>query len=236
VKKILFYWDEGVDGLCASHALAALRGLSLRRVQKVTHKQLTSEEWEDSAQLLVMPGGRDLAYVRLLAGEGNRRIRRFVEQGGGYLGLCAGGYYGASSISFEQDGPLEVVGPRELAFFAGKAVGPAYGLGQFQYQSEAGIRAASIIYDGGAAPLYFNGGCTFVGEGAQVLARYGDLEGQPSAIVQCQVGAGRAILCGVHPEMNPWRISARKRPWVAQLRAGNQQRLDLWRGLINRLL
>jgi hypothetical protein len=38
--------------------------------------------------------------------DGVRRVRDFVEKGGGYLGLCAGAYFAASSIEFEKGSPL----------------------------------------------------------------------------------------------------------------------------------
>ena len=39
---------------------------------------------------IVFPGGRDSPYHDKLKGPGNKLIRRFVESGGWYLGLCAG--------------------------------------------------------------------------------------------------------------------------------------------------
>ena len=33
--------------------------------------------------------------------------------------MCAGGYFGADRIVFDEDGPLEVVGVRDLKFFPG---------------------------------------------------------------------------------------------------------------------
>ena len=40
------------------------------------------------------------------------RIRKFVEGGGAYLGLCAGAYFGCRHIEFERGTPLEVGGAR----------------------------------------------------------------------------------------------------------------------------
>lgn len=50
----------------------------------------------------------------------------YVEGGGSYLGLCAGAYYGCSSVEFEPGSSMEVSGDRELAFFPGAAIGAAY--------------------------------------------------------------------------------------------------------------
>ena len=93
--------------------------------------------------LLVMPGGRDLPYVDRLSGAGNAKIKEFIRRGGGYLGICAGAYYGCSLVEFAQGDPLlEVCGARKLALYPGTARGPTFP--GFDYQSCAGARAAPI--------------------------------------------------------------------------------------------
>jgi glutamine amidotransferase-like uncharacterized protein len=102
-----------------------------------------------------MPGGRDLPYVKKLQGKGNRNIFDFVRNGGSYLGICAGAYYGCSLVQFAQGDPLlEVVGPRELAFFPGVSQGPVFA--GFDYASCAGAKAADIqLTQAGAEMLGF---------------------------------------------------------------------------------
>jgi biotin--protein ligase len=173
-------------------------------IQTISHQYFLSNRWESTTALVAFPGGRDLPYHSKLQGEANARIRRYVETGGRYLGICAGGYYGSASIEFEKGGELEICGQRELAFFSGKAVGPAYGLGLFQYNSERGAKAAKVIWDKKESSVYFNGGCFFQSPEddpfCQVIARYGDLSETPAAVVFCQCGKGAALLSGVHPE------------------------------------
>jgi len=169
-----------------------------------------------------MPGGADLGYCRTLNGPGNRRIKQYVQMGGAYLGLCAGGYYGCGRCEFEvgKQG-MEVVGERELAFFPGTCRGLAFP--GFVYHSEAGTRAVelrvnkqALMAGGGAVPeefrTYYNGGGVFVDagryrdRGVEVLARYAGEElavesGEDSAaVVYCKVGEGAAVLTGPHPE------------------------------------
>lgn len=151
-------------------------------VETTTSDELIQGQWTDACSLLVMPGGRDLPYVAKLQGRGNQRIREFVQGGGSYLGICAGGYYAASFVEFAKGDPvLEVVGHRELMFFPGTAQGPTYP--GFQYDSNAGARAASIrlsqqgcrmIGQDGSTTVateltepffvYYNGGCHFIPE------------------------------------------------------------------------
>ena len=169
--------------------------------------------------MLVFPGGADLGYCRTLNGEGNRRIRQYVERGGIFLGLCAGGYYGSARCEFEVGNKkLEVIGPRELAFFPGTCRGCAFP--GFAYHSEAGARAAELLISKqslakDALPnicrVYCNGGGVFVNafkyrdKGVEILASFAeqlnvDAGEGAAAVVYCKVGEGAAILTSPHPE------------------------------------
>ena len=154
-------------------------------------------------------------------GEGNRRISRYVNAGGSYLGFCAGGYYGAARCEFEVDDPkMAVAGDRELGFFPGICRGLAFE--GFQYASEAGARAADIKIEkaafddakdgtGESFKSYYNGGGVFVdakkleSRGVQILASYKedlhiDSGESKAAVVYRKVGEGHAVLTGPHPE------------------------------------
>jgi biotin--protein ligase len=159
--------------------------------------------------MVIFPGGRDVPYLRALQGAANQRIRDYVLNGGRYLGICAGAYYGCASLCFEPGGALEVVDERELSFFPGCAAGPALGLGQFAYESMQGARIASLsltkpYFSEPTAKAYYNGGCKFVQaasyQNVTVLAHYDELKESSPAIILCKVGQGKALLCGVHPE------------------------------------
>jgi biotin---protein ligase len=210
MSKILIYRDEGVAQSSFQNLFEALsRYLSaFCTIQPVNHDHFISQEWEKTTRLLVFPGGRDLPYHLKLQGSANRRIRNYVNEGGRYFGVCAGGYYGSAYVEFEKGGPFEIIGPRELAFFPGKAVGPAY-QGPFSYHSEIGARAAQIRWKWGLCPVYFHGGCLFEGaekySSIQILARYSDLPKEPAAAVYCPYGRGAALLIGVHPEYSMYK-------------------------------
>jgi len=184
----------------------------------------------------IMPGGRDRPYDAALRGTGCRLIRRFVENGGTYIGICAGGYFGAKRVAFDVGFPLEVSEERELAFFPGTAIGPAYGKGTFDYESQRGARAALLELEIGSFYAYYNGGCAFEGDfsGVRILARYADLPGKPPAILECPIGKGKAILSGVHLETDPEALSAND-PYlpeiVQRLRSTNEERLRFWGSL-----
>jgi len=124
---------------------------------------------------------------------------------------------------------LEVVGTRELGFFGGTCRGAAFE--GFVYDKEDGARAAGLKVLGlegceEEIKCYCNGGGVFVGaeemegKGVEVLARFTEkvkVEGGDVAAVYCKVGAGAAILTGVHPEYNPLKYVVDGRIRAAQL-------------------
>lgn len=208
---ILVYVDEGAGPRSVRLLFNTLKTLKLHeryKLQKVNRETLSGKDWQKDAQLLIFPGGRDVPYHQSLKGIPNENIRRFVENGGTYLGICAGGYYGCGTVEFEKGQPLEVVEKRELRFFPGIARGSAFGPNQFRYEDESGSRAARIDWlekeEDSILPVYFNGGCVFVDAAShantRVLATYTELSGTPAAVVECSVGKGKALLSGVHPE------------------------------------
>jgi glutamine amidotransferase-like uncharacterized protein len=219
--NVLIYSGSGVSSTSRDYALQSLKTYLSHAydVQLASTKVLQEGHWTSSCALLVFPGGRDLPFMHDLAGAPNRRIREYVEQGGAYLGFCAGAYYGSSNVEFQVgDKILEVVGERELGFYKGVCRGTTFVEPPFEYDSEKGARECRVELERiswrdyweqspGGLEVYYNGGGAFYsrreGEeerGVEVLARYGDVEGKPAAGVCCTVGEGRAILWGVHPE------------------------------------
>ncbi|KAL1799682.1 hypothetical protein ACET3X_000024 [Alternaria dauci] len=228
--NVLVYSGNGSTTESVRHCTYTLRRLlsPAYAVIPVSSDTLLKEPWPSTCALLVFPGGADLGYCRSLNGAGNRRISRYVNAGGAYLGFCAGGYYGSARCEFELDDPqMKVEGERELGFFPGVCRGLAFE--GFRYASEAGARAAEIRIEkeafGGVGEgvaerfkSYYNGGGVFVdaekmeSRGVQVLASYvEDLHvesGQgKAAVVYRKVGEGHAVVTGPHPEFAPQNLS-----------------------------
>jgi biotin--protein ligase len=180
------------EGVAAKFKKILVASLSPHPVRLLSANALISSSWEKECRLLILPGGRDRPYHRDLKGEGNRKIKRFVEQGGSYLGICAGAYYAAASVAFDLGGPLEVNEARELSLFPGEAVGP---LAPFCYNDPSRERLISL---GEASVLYY-GGPTFPNAPAEsVLYRYPS--GLP-AILSFPFGRGLVLLSGPHVEV-----------------------------------
>ena len=244
---ILVYDGDGVSPSTLHATLAALRDAvgCEYDVHTVDAATLARPAWPQNTSLIVVPGGRDLPYLRDLSGPANAHIRAFVEGGGSYLGLCAGGYYGAAAVSFAPNDPvLRVVGARPLAFFAETCAGPVFD--GFAYNSERGARAARLHVqlpdwtESNDVRVYYNGGGAFVGAdrapNTQVLATYADADDK-AAIVLSHVGAGRALLTGVHPELTAAHMpadAASAAMW-RELSRHEMTRQRFWRALLQQL-
>lgn len=206
---ILVYVDEGVSAEALRQTVKSLQkeiDPHAHQLVRTSAKQLISSDWEQRTALVVVPGGRDRYYHSSLNGKGSEKLRRFVEGGGSYLGLCAGAYFAAESIEFEKGGKLQVCAMRSMKLYPGAAIGPAYGLGKYCEESDRGVEAAHISWNGAECFAYFNGGCYFDRPNeyanVRVLSSYLNLDGCPAAIVECRVGKGKALLSGVHIEYN----------------------------------
>ena len=238
---IRIYLDKGVCKFSLNLLLKAFNTENLTP-KLINSSQLNKGDWVENTQLLVIPGGRDIPYHKALKGKGTSHIRKYVESGGCYLGICAGAYFGCASIVFEEGSPLEVTGSRELAFFPGQGFGPAYGNEVFQYETSQGARLASLqLSEGGRnARVFFNGGCLFkhaeAYAGVNIIARYADLPGRPAAIVVCQIGKGKAILSGVHPEYNSKHVETddtHLKRLVPEMAIAEEGRRQLFRSILD---
>lgn len=155
----------------------------------------------DSVALFIMPGGADLYYCEKLNGAGNSAIRSYVENGGSYLGICAGAYYACSTIEWAKGTDQEIIGPRELKFHDGTAIGPVMEFIQEKDISKSWLGAPILAYDDDILKIdsktAYEAGPVFSDGSSRILARY--MNGG-AAIIECMVGHGRAILSSSHIE------------------------------------
>ena len=206
---IWVYDDEGTSALSVKSALATFKTKllvdNIIAVRTISSKDIIAGRLNNDSAigLLIMPGGADLPYCHKLNGRGNRKIKEFVSRGNIYIGICAGGYYGARDIEFLGHN-YHIAGARELAFFSGTAIGSivAFTNGQ-RYDEKVGSKAiVTLRYaDGQQDDVYYHGGAHFVGDADSsfdVLATYSD---GTTAVVTGEMGKGKYLLSGVHFEL-----------------------------------
>jgi len=204
-KRVIIYYDEGVSRQSFESAIQFFKKNTHDEVLAFSSVDVCNLDWEKSCKLFIVPGGRDIPYQKKLEGLGIKKIRSFVENGGTYIGICAGAYFASSKFIFEKGTPLEIIAKRDLGFFKGVAIGPALGVGVFRYDSEEGASYPPITFLGSKkiVNIYYNGGASFSlpkkDQDTKIIAVYPN---QEAAIIECKVKLGKAILSGVHFEMN----------------------------------
>jgi biotin--protein ligase len=239
---VYIYKDKGVSAESLTHTIYTLKNCLSEKCKILTlsAKEVIEGLWEQDADLFVMPGGRDIPYYRALKGKGDERIRTFVQNGGSFIGICAGSYYAGSYVDFAKNTDLEVQGGRGLSFFPGIVKGPI--LSSYDYLTKIGARAERIsTEEGDEYPVFYDGGGCFLDAAGQenvtVIASYSIGKEYP-AIISCKVGAGIALLSGVHIEYEPSLLD-RKDPYLARLipslEKGNEERKYFVRDLILRI-
>jgi biotin--protein ligase len=190
--KIYLYCGEGVGSRSLLETKNFLSSYGL--VEEIDAKGVILGSWANDAALFVIPGGADLPYCQLLNGAGNKAILEYVREGGAYLGICAGSYYAGNFVEFAKGTDLEILGPRELAFFSGTVEGPTF----WPFPQEREVVLASPLIEKEAVCHYAGGGHFRGASLNQILARY--VETGDAAIIECQAGRGGALLSSVHLE------------------------------------
>lgn len=205
-NAVYVYQDEGVSKESLKQAVVTFRNrLKTYVVRTINAQQVKEGIWTKNAILFVMPGGADLAYAKKLNGEGNEVIKKYVANGGSFLGICAGSYYGSSYVEFDKHGPLEVLGDRELSFFRGSAIGPI--LAPYDYKTQSGSRAATIhtiLPHLTKTRVFYNGGGFFENAERYLNTKViGTYDNKLPAIILINYGKGKVLLSGVHFEYDP---------------------------------
>ncbi|XVN43368.1 MAG: BPL-N domain-containing protein [Candidatus Rickettsia vulgarisii] len=206
---IKIYNGDGVSKENLKHCYYSLKQCASSEyiIDYISPEEIIRGDWVKDTRLLVLPGGLDIPYTKALNGLGNKIIKKFIKQGGGFLGICAGSYYGGNYVEFAKSTDIEVIGKRELGLFPETVKGPI--LCDYYYNSDRGAKAAEIIIENNIIEdchVFYNGGGYFVNAentpNTKIIARYNTPDLQ-AAIIKCQYGKGTAILSGVHFEYDP---------------------------------
>jgi glutamine amidotransferase-like uncharacterized protein len=147
--------------------------------------------------LIWFPGGFAAEYKNLIPNHDN--IIMFVEQGGIFVGSCAGAYYASSILRW-----LGTDNPYPLELFKGKAVGPLageIGWGEIAKLSLEPGHPVNNNFDSALDMYYFDGPYFEADDPSsiQILARY-TINNEP-AVIAGRYGAGKFLLLGPHPEL-----------------------------------
>ncbi len=221
-KNIVIYRDDGVGEFGFSCLLKFFQNESVRICN--AHDVIAGDIFKNT-DIFVMPGGADLPYCRKLNGTGNDNIKHYVENGGLYLGICAGAYYACEALQFHAGRHDEISGPRELALIDATAYGSLPDIAPYYDLTLKTAAATNIsLQNNQTMKAFYHGGPAFRLQNGSVLihACYADIAAKPPAIIEASVGKGRAVLTGVHLE-----VSAEDLPFHPLEEIGDEERLKI---------
>jgi glutamine amidotransferase-like uncharacterized protein len=213
---VIVYDGEGVSDASLQWLLKRLKQFLVTvDVASVSDEAIISgEALTKNTAAIVFPGGHSRFFQRHLGGAGNDKIRKFVRDGGRYLGVCGGAYYAASEMNFTGEELKFCPGVSELSLFQGEAIGSLPGLtgGLYftnEYDSASVVRIHYIINTGKnpegcsrrEAKLYYHGGPKFLPNGMQPVEILGQYVDESIAAVKVPYGMGCVVLVGIHPEL-----------------------------------
>ncbi len=138
--------------------------------------------------LIVIPGGWAEDYENYIDRE---CIVNYVNDGGGYLGICAGSYFMTRNVSWNdtiyiKDGEV---------LFEGWAVGPISEIASWPLYTMTEIETTH-----GENKILYYGGPYYASEYIESVSGVYHINGKP-AVIRFRKGKGKVVFCGVHPEI-----------------------------------
>ncbi|MBT3568029.1 MAG: hypothetical protein HN494_04210 [Opitutae bacterium] len=206
-RRIAIY-DAGGTGGAGARRLEAI----LWQMPKALTRRVGPPEIRAGAltqfDLVVFPGGSGSRQAAALEKEGRGAVRRFVEAGGSYLGVCAGAYLAAENYSWS----LKIIDAKTVDTKNGH-----WKRGEGMVKMELTKRGRELLGDfGGAVDVRYANGPIFAPAGMEELsdfealahfrsefakngARPGVMVDSP-AILCGPMGKGKVICISPHPE------------------------------------
>lgn len=207
-------WSEGVT---AVKNMLSYQGFTY---EEITYNDLNSSTQDFSSlyKAIIVPGGFSYYYNYWISKAGKERIRSFVNNGGGYLGICAGAFFAVDKVVWEDvtyddtsyQNSYGELSAFDLNLVSVTGTGPITKIADWNTThwnmttidfSSSNILSKyktapfseDIIYIGG--PYFSN----FDTSTVKVLATY--QSNSKPAVIMANYGSGTVVLFGPHPEI-----------------------------------
>lgn len=163
----------------------------------LSEDDVTGGEIFDEIDAIIYPGGFAAEYKYSIPDHDS--LIYFVENGGVFIGVCAGAYYASQILTWQGEDYSYPLG-----FYEGRGIGPLSGLVNWGDIADFKLTQGHPANDGfdQSIELYYFDGPYFKIEeigSAEVLASY-KVNSQP-AVIAGRHGQGKYLLFGPHPEL-----------------------------------
>ena len=211
--KVCVYLDYGVFDVCRANTMTMLNDM---------HCNYTSIN-RDSILIgalnhygvLIMPGGDMWGYRSYLSSTGMDKIREYVNQGGGYIGICGGSYFAADVIVWRgwANQPRDSISINGLDLFPMIADGPIEDYAPSYVDRECPIAIVQKSHPiatnlANVIQPYYDHGPMFLFNDSLDTATLGrTVVGNKRILLAFEYDKGKVFLTGAHPEADDSRVT-----------------------------
>lgn len=204
---VALYAGSGAGGKGPGNLLKLFTEAPRHRILPIGPAEIAAGALKDF-DVVIFPGGTGSGQARALGKDGRKRVRAFVEAGGGYVGICAGAYLAMRGFSWG------------VGVLDAKTVSPKWRRGAGTVKAELtpagrevlGTRTGPFAYRYANGPIFRSGGAKdipdytawalFRTEVAKNDSPKGVMVNSP-AICGAPFGRGRVVISSGHPEQTP---------------------------------
>jgi glutamine amidotransferase-like uncharacterized protein len=143
----------------------------------------------ENAAVWIQPGGYASTAMRTMSSQLKTAIRNFIQNGGGYVGYCAGAFTATAKVGTTSNSGLGI--------FPGRT--KLYG---------SGVDLKTVTWNGSERKIYWEGGPFLrnLPSSVEVIGRYSN---GAIATARTTFGSGRVFITGLHPEApRAWKDDA----------------------------
>ena len=203
--KVALYQDAGATGKGVPCVCTELGKCDDVRVTKVSAEQIRNGVLKDF-DVIVFTGGGASTQAKTLGDQGRANVKHFVENGGGYMGICAGAYLACNGF----DWAVGVLDAKTVSSKWQRGMGTVqieltpHGqklLNQTGKDFEVKYENGPIITHGKGLLPEFKTLAVYRSEKAENGSPVGAMVNSP-AIVTSTCGKGRVVVISPHPEQS----------------------------------
>jgi glutamine amidotransferase-like uncharacterized protein len=157
----------------------------------------------ENCSALCIPGGDMYAYSQDISSAGKENIMRFIQEGGGYIGICGGAYFAAEKVEW-RGSQLEMA---TLNLFSGTASGPIEEIAPYPEYTMCKVDIVNHVHpitrseNDSMTILYYWGPAFSASTDSNVTILGCYEKGNRTAILAFPFYQGRVFLIGTHPEI-----------------------------------
>jgi glutamine amidotransferase-like uncharacterized protein len=211
--KVGLYLDSGVFESCKTNTVNMLNEMQCNYT--VINGDSILNNALSHYGLLLMPGGDMWIYRSYLTTAGMAKIKEYVSQGGGYIGICGGSCFAAYQNVWRgwANQPREYISVNGLNLFLGIADGPIEDFAPTYVDSKCQIKIVQPGHPVSAGlpdviqPYYDHGPMFLFTDSVNITTLGRTVIGDKKIIIAFQCDSGKVFLTGAHPEADNSRIT-----------------------------